>query len=275
MKIFKELPFSLFRMTELRTKRFTENGLMTKLEVPIIVSMTSIPSRLKTLDLVIKSMFDQSVRPKHIVLWLHQDLRRSIPNRLNQLQNGLFSIRFSHLNCSHRKLVHTLPLYPNDILVTIDDDCMYRSNFLELFYEEHQRQPKKIIGNYTVNLGYDDDGKIVPYGQWHSTAAINEKVRVPIGAWGVLYPPRSLAKETTDEKRYLSLTPKADDLWFKAMALKNGTLSDRAKRSPKNPVPIINTQKVALKRINRDRDLNTEQWKAIDKAYNLKQLIFS
>ena len=181
------------------------------------------------------------------------------------------------MTCSHRKLVHSIASYPEDIIITCDDDLMYRKNWLSIFYKEHKNHPKSIIGNHTVHINHDENGTPLPFKQWKypETAKINDKAITPIGAWGVLYPPKSLSNLVLDEKLFLHLAPKADDLWFKAMAIVQGTVSIQATKTPKEPIPIAGTQKIALKRENLGLDKNTEQWNALEKHFNLSNLINS
>ena len=273
MKLVKELPISIAKTGYLSFKSFSSKDLKKKEQVPVIVSLTSIPSRLGSLHLVIKSILDQTKMPSKIIVWLNSDLQQSIPKSLKNLENEYFEIAFSNLNCSHRKLIHTLEKFPNEIIVTVDDDFMYRSNFIELIYQCHLKNPEVILGNHCVNLNYDDKGNVLPYKTWRQNSAINSKVKVPVGAWGILYPPNSLHADVLNVDKFLELTPKADDLWFKAMALKNGTLSLETTVKPKEPIPIANTQKVSLKKVNLGQDLNTKQWNALEKEYSLKRLI--
>ena len=128
MKVVKELPISLLRTAQLsnipigRLKRGPEKV------VPVVVSLTSIPSRLKTLHLVIRSLLAQDVSPKKILLWLHEDLETALPSKLQQLICDRFEVRFSGLTCSHRKLIHSLEAFPEEVIITCDDDLMYRKN---------------------------------------------------------------------------------------------------------------------------------------------------
>lgn len=273
MKLFKELPVSLYTSFTLRLKNFKASSFSRKETVPVIISLTSIPSRMGSLHLVIKSIFNQTVLPEKVILWLNNNLKNDIPKNLSALMCSQFEIRFSELESSHRKLIHTLPLHPKKVIITIDDDLMYRNNLIELLYNEHLNNSDKIIANRTVNLSYDSTGNPKPFKQWKNSKKLNQKVMVPIGAWGILYPPESLHEDTTNANKFMALTPKADDLWFKAMALKKGTISIESTHKPKDPIPIINTQKVALKKINLGKDLNTKQWKQIEEEYNIKNII--
>jgi hypothetical protein len=243
--------------------------------IPVIISMTSIPSRFNTLHLVIKSLLIQDVRPKKIVLWLNEESREAIPKKIARLQSDLFEICFTSLKSSHKKLIHTLEKYPNEVIITCDDDLIYRKNWLHLLFREHREHPEAIIGNRTVHINYDKDGNPLPYKNWAypKNGSMNPKALMPIGAWGILYPPKSLSEKTQDVGLFMKLAPKNDDLWFKAMALINGTLSRQARNPPKEPIPIIGTQKIALKKENVDQDKNYSQWKDLSEYFNLRNIM--
>lgn len=277
MKVFKELPISILQSFRLMLLPLRTLNQKEREVVPAIISLTSIPSRLSTLHLVIRSLLHQDCRPKKILLWLNEDLKENLPKKLSRLQSDIFAIRYSSLNCSHRKLIHTLDSYPDDVIITCDDDLMYRKNWLSKIYKEHQKKPDAIIGNHTVHVNHDEDNNPLPFRQWRkkNVTTANPKALVPIGAWGILYPPLSLSKITTNSELFLRLAPKADDLWFKAMALLNGTLSVQSTDLPKEPIPIIGSQKIALKKDNLGKDKNTEQWNALNKEFKLSNLILN
>lgn len=270
MKV-KEIPISLSYQTLLlsKSKNQFEKG---KASIPVIVSLASIPSRLSIVHITIRSILNQSILPKKIILWLHEDLEDKIPKKLSSLTGDLFKIRYSNYSSSHRKLVETLKFFPNTIVVTCDDDMMYRKNWLSKLYEEHQKKIKKIIGNQTRCISYTDSGELLAYRDWSSgiTSCPNKNTTLPIGASGTLYPVDSLDKQVYDQQLFLKLAPKADDLWFKAMALLKGTESVQAENSGKEPIPIWGSQKVSLKKINITEDKNRTQWLALAQHFKLK-----
>ncbi len=275
MKVIKELPISIaktFQLLSIPTKKLKNRKAQ---QIPVVVSLTSIPSRLSTLHLVIRSLLVQDKLPKKILLWLNEDLEGQLPYKLKKLEGDIFQIRFSHLNCSHRKLIHSIEAFPNDTIITCDDDLMYRKNWLSMIYDQHLANPGKVIGNHTVHINHNEKGEPVPFKKWKypSPSKINPWSITPIGAWGILYPSKSLHPQTLDENQFLELAPKADDLWFKAMALLQGVESIQATHTPKEPIPIGGTQKVALKKENLGLDKNTQQWLALEKAFNLSEII--
>ncbi|TDT47497.1 hypothetical protein CLV90_1573 [Maribacter spongiicola] len=267
----KEIPVSIYNSVKLLAlsskSMITEN----KTELPVIVSLTSIPSRLVTLHLTIRSLLNQDARPKRIILWLHHSLKNEIPRKLATLESDLFEIMYSDLTCSHRKLIHSLELFPNDIIVTCDDDMLYRPNWLRLLHEEHQLHPNKIIANQTRYITYNKAGELQSYKSWvfDKDSKFKSSAVIPIGAEGVLYPPNSLSEKVTDSNLFLELAPKADDLWFKAMAYLKGTESMQANNKAKTPIPIIGSQKQSLKKSNIGGDKNKTQWLAITNYFNI------
>lgn len=272
----KEIPLSIFTSLKLSFTSIEAVDLKNKKELPIIVSLTSIPNRLSTCHLTIKSILNQSVRPKKIVLWLHNSLKDHIPKQLGILEGEFFEIRYSNLTCSHRKLIHSIGLFPNDIIVTCDDDMMYRRNWLQLLFKEHLKNSKSIIANQTRYIQYRENGDLLAYNLWTYRAdePFNKNAVLPIGAEGILYPPHALSHITADSGLFLKLAPKADDLWFKAMSFLKGTTSMAAKSKPKSSVPILRTQKYALKKTNISDDKNTEQWLGLTAHFNIQPKLF-
>jgi hypothetical protein len=267
----KEIPLSIYTSMKLSALSKRTLDTQAKNEIPVIVSLTSIPSRLHTLQLTIRSILNQDVRPKKIILWLHNSLKNEIPSGLGLLESDLFQIQYSDLTCSHRKLIHSLELFPKDIIITCDDDMMYRSDWLRLLYNEHLENLDNIIANQTRYIQYTKNGDLRPYKEWiyENKKPFNAKAVIPIGAEGVLYPPDQLSEQTTNTDLFLDLTPRADDLWFKAMALLNGTNAILAKKRAKTPIPILGSQKYSLKKSNIGGDKNRTQWLALTNYFNI------
>lgn len=216
---------------------------------------------------------DQEVGPKKIILWLNDSLKNSIPGRLRKLEGATFEIRFSHLSCSHRKLIHALDSFPEETIITCDDDLIYARDWAQSLYTEHLKNPNTIIANQTRFIRYDAQGNLLPYKQWVYTeeSPFNQRAVIPIGAGGVLYPPHTLSEKTTDVDLFLKLAPKADDLWFKAMSLLKGTLSIQANNAPAHPpIPILASQTQSLKKGNVDQDKNRVQWSAVSSYFDLQ-----
>ncbi len=93
-------------------------------EAQVVVTPTSIPSRMGRVDLVVRSLLDQDLAPAKILLWLPESLRGPLPWHLEKLLGGRFEIAYTALTCPHKKLIHTLERYPDRLAVTCDDDMI-------------------------------------------------------------------------------------------------------------------------------------------------------
>jgi len=261
MKV-KELPLAIARTLGLRSKPVSKLVSSAKREVPVVISLTTIESRLASVDLVIRSLMDQTVRPHKILLWINENSEGHVPQKLARLQNTLFEIRYTPLEVSHKKLIHSLALYPDVAIITCDDDLMYRKTWLAKLYESSLQYPNTILSNQTRAIRFNGKGQFLPYAEWpvNSQAEKDPRKVLTIGAEGVLYPPHSLDSRYADEALFMQLAPKADDLWFKCMSLLKGTPCKLAEDRPKNAVPIMGSQKISLKNVNIKKDFNSKQW---------------
>jgi hypothetical protein len=121
----------------------------------------------------------------------------------------------------------------------------------------------------------DENGLLVDYNNWDwciSDFQIN-KYNFPTGVAGCLYPPHCLHTDVTDKSLFMTFAPKADDVWFKAMALLNGTLSQKVYTHNSNGVDYIDLNgeaqtKTALFNTNGSGE-NDEQIKTVFERYNL------
>ena len=267
----KEYPGSIYRQIKLRSLKASafQIPLTQGNVIPAIISLTTIPSRLPIVDITIRSLLLQSINAEKIVLWLNTDLKNQIPHRLSELIGSRFDIQYRKGTSSHRKLVFALVEYPNHVVITADDDLMYPTNWLDRLWQDHLTYPNDIVGHECRTITYYSNGKVQPYREW-KTCKPGESTRntLAIGYGGTLYPANALHVDTVNEEQYLKLAPKADDLWFKAMALRNHTNVRRSNHPKPRPIPIAGSQKFALGHTNIRADGNKIQWQALCDFYS-------
>lgn len=239
--------------------------------LPVVVSLTSIPSRLATLHITIRSLLAQTQPAQKIVLWLHHDLAHELPESLSSLQGEVFEIRYVDLTCSHRKLIHSLEAFPGQVIVTCDDDLMYAPQWLEQLYAEHLKQPRCIVANVCRQITRNPAGQLLPYKEWaHLSYGQQPKLPLlPVGYGGVVYPPDSLDSRVQHIDVFMRLAPKADDLWFRAMAWLRKTPVVQVSQPPQKAMPIIGANKVSLLKTNVRQDGNRLQWQALCDHFGL------
>jgi len=91
----------------------------------------------------------------------------------------------------------------------------------------------------------------------------------PTGAGGILYPPGALAPEVTKREIFMADCPHADDVWFKAMAMRNGTPTTLPRpRSVQFPA-VRRAQRTSLWQRNVEGGENDTQLALVFDRYNL------
>lgn len=244
-------------------------------EPQVIISLTTYSKRIYDVYLTIESLFRQTFKPNKIILWLAENEFNNfnIPNLLKILQNKGLEIAFYKDIKSYKKLIPTLKKYPNDIIITVDDDIIYPIDFIEKMYKEYL-EDKSCIYYYIGHKIKIINNKIMPYSNWEFNYQGEEKsyLTLPTGVGGILYPPNIFPAEIFDEELFIKLAPKADDIWFKAMSLKNGVKCKKVKLNEefyKKFIQIKSGQDIALYLENLVQNENDKQLRNIFNYYNL------
>lgn len=194
-----------------------------------VVSLTSFPARIPSLHHVIRSLFEQTVRPREVHLWLGQD---EIPNK-NWLPKALLNFEALGLKINfarrtfhqYDKFLHNSQVNGNVPFVIVDDDVIYPPNSMEELVLTHNRFPNAVIANRAHMIGISEAGEIKDYSHWRREIEVVEPslLAFPTGAGGVLYPVGFLTDtDVTNIPNILSHAPYADDVWLKVCALARG-----------------------------------------------------
>ncbi|GAA3926505.1 hypothetical protein [Litoribacillus peritrichatus] len=194
----------------------------------IVVSLTSFPARINDVHLTIESLFQQSLKADQIILWLSVE---NFPNQLNDLPEALLMQRARGLSIEfvegdlgpYKKIIYSLKAHPDALILTFDDDILYPVDSIDLLYRAYLNEPNVIHCHRGHKVQYDTSGNILPYHQWQmglKSSSANFDI-FPTGNGGVLYFPGALHSDVTDEKVFQSLALNADDVWLKAMSLRN------------------------------------------------------
>lgn len=190
-----------------------------------IVSLTSFGSRVDTVHLTIQSLFEQSQAPKKIVLWLDQEEFQSnnLPESLVRAQSRGLEVKFCKNIRSYKKIIPSLLAYPSDIIITVDDDILYPSFFIEELMNTHRDYKNSICCYRAHQITKNLDNEINPYQSWqHNISFTPPRMDLlATGAGGILYPPKCFSYDVLDEKTFMELCPTADDIWLKVAALQS------------------------------------------------------
>lgn len=198
-------------------------------EPPLIISLTSFPARISTVRYTIESIFLQRKKANRVILWLAEEQfpkkEKELPKSLIRLCRFGLEIRWCHDIHSYKKLIPALREFPEDIIVTIDDDIWYPPLWLENLYHSYKNKPNFVHADRALKVKISNDS-ICDYSSWemHNYGPQKPSFRWHLtGCGGVLYPPHSLHPDVLKEDIFMNIANKVDDIWFWSMAILQGT----------------------------------------------------
>lgn len=239
-----------------------------RVEPEVTVSLTSYPGRLSSLRLPLLSLLQQTVRPGKLLLVLAEDEfpQRNLPPWLTpMLDQGLELLWVPRNIRQYQKLLPVMARDPEQTIVTADDDTIYPPDWLEGLLDAAAVSPDTILGYRGAEIALDVDGTVKRYTEWPRANIESSSSRVFLtGVGGILYPPRSLAPVATDASSALRVCPTADDIWFWAAAVLNGS-EKRVIVPPRPDFPQARRSQAngTLVRINVGERENDRQFRAV------------
>lgn len=244
----------------------------------LIVSLTTMPSRIDNTWLAIETILRQTYKPNKILLWLAEDefgsLEELPKNLIRQQKRGL-EIRFCKNLKPYNKIIYTLKECPDAIIVTVDDDILYSEKLLEELMISYKKNPKNISRTRSHKIEIGIAGRVLPYNLW--TPYIKRNY-IPIepsfknfftGVGGVLYPPHCFGDQVLDIELLTKLSSLQDDIWLNVMARLNRTSIVNIRSDQGMLIEIPETQKDALKLINCAENRNDTYMKNVMKYFNM------
>lgn len=257
-----------------------------KVEDPkVIVSLTSFPAAIRYAGKAVDSLLKGSVLPDKIILYLtfEQFGKEGVPHSLIKLseENPIFEIRdYPRDIRSYRKLIPALKEFPDDIIVTVDDDVFYHRDMLRQLLEFHKQEPGMIIAHRAKRI---IPGK--PYKKWKKfrwyhflrKRIYRDPLIMQTGVAGVLYPPGSLKREMLDPELFMKIAPTTDDIWFWAAAIANNKTIVPVPFGKNKPKGMDKPKEISLKTFNFKKgiDNNLKAFNDILEAYpELQEKIF-
>ena len=244
----------------------------------VIVSLTSYDLRINDLKYTIYSLLNQNFPPDKLILWLDEE---SFPRREKDLPRDLLKLKAFGLTIdwcenlrSYKKLIPALEKYPNDIIVTADDDLFYRPDWLAALYKEHLKAPNCAIAHYTHKIRLNQSGIPFPFNQWQLN--LSPQISLPAmlsysfgTGGGVLFKNSFFHSDVLRRELFQKLAPLADDLWFGAMLALNKTKI----KIPANPMGFSSFIDVEIASKESGSTLKSENWDKQHYDVQLRQII--
>ena len=241
-----------------------------------IVSLTSFPYRIKKVWIVIESILRQKHKPDKIIIWLSINQFESFgklpKSLLNQQKRGL-EIKFVDEDIkSHKKYYYALKEFPNDFLITIDDDIIYPTTLIGQLIELNKIYPTSICCHRAREIKFEGfRKKVLSYSSWEEIKHFdgpNYNVFFTSGG-GTLFPPSSLHTEVLNQDIFKKYCFNADDVWLNVMSRLNSTSIVKSEYYS-SLLPVVRYKDISLYKTNQLLGENDKQLKDVNDYYYRK-----
>ena len=209
---------------------FFNNAAITEKKHPIIISFTTIDSRIDHIKPMIDSLLEQTIQADKINLYVSQEKgvlnngieKNQIPEFITELVNlKKINLIFTKDLGPHTKLIPCLKEHWNQdcIIITVDDDRIYPNNLVEIFYENYLRE-NCIIAYRSKKMVFENSDllSIKKYRIWPNKAQGKDLYNFALGVDGVLYKPEFFTEDVFDAQGIM-YSASEDDVWFNLIRL--------------------------------------------------------
>lgn len=238
----------------------------------VIISIASYEKRFSTLHICLENILKQSVKPDKFLLYLDRHYK-NIPQRILNLQQYGLEICFAEKDLkSHNKYFYAMQRYPDDILITLDDDALYPPNLVKQLLDSYKKYPFAVSAGRVHRIRFSANGVVMPYNLWDKEINLYDFPSMELfanGVGGVLYPPKCMDSRLYDIANIQRLCLYGDDIWLKAMQILKGTPVVAIRQKHQHPPIINNTQQHGLYIINKLQNRNDSYIKEVFNEYNL------
>lgn len=238
----------------------------------IIISIASYKKRLSTLPLCLETIICQTVKPNKILLFLDKKYEELPPQILTLQEKGLKIFFVPEDLKPHNKYFYAMQQYPDDIIITLDDDVLYPNYLVEKLVDSYCKNPYAVSAGRVHKMSFDSYGNILPYRCWMKEAKIYNLPQMDLfanGVGGILYPPHCMDKQLFNKDKIKQLCLYGDDIWLKAMQILKGTPVVLISQNQQHPIPINGTETDGLFVINKLQGRNDIYIKNVFNEYNL------
>jgi len=240
----------------------------------IIVSLTSYQPRFNKLHLCLETLLHQSFSPDKIILYLDKDVKHtdlSLDTTILK-DRGIEIVITDKCLKSHTKYFYAIQEYPEDIVITVDDDVYYSKDLILLLLKSFSKFPKAVSAIRTRKINMNKNYQLAQYANWdfeYSQIAQPDILLFATGVGGVLYPPHCLSDEVFNFKIIERLCLFGDDIWLKFMQLLINTPVVCANTKNLRTHTIEGTQDSALFKMNLENNRNDIYIQALMRHYKI------
>lgn len=195
-------------------------------KVPLIITLTTIPSRLPKIKATLNSLLRQSVRADGVVLCLPETSRRQGPYTIPRFVKKTQAVTLLRCDKDWGPATKLIPSWlrwrdrPVRFLA-VDDDNVYPHNFVETFLHWSEVHPEAALG-YRGHV-FQSPRSWKSKGTLYGTHT-NEPYQVDLltGTWGFLIRDSFLDTKILDYDAYPEGAFYVDDIWFNGHLARKG-----------------------------------------------------
>lgn len=231
----------------------------------VIISLTTIPTRIDKVWLATESLLRQQKKPDKVILWLGEDEFKNIkvPEILERQKKRGLEIRYCPDLKSYKKFYYAMTEFPDDYILTVDDDCIYSEKMVEEMVSLSRKYPHTIVCNRSHKIRADKGG-LLPYLRWTPFENRRDRKEEPAfenfftGCGGTLIPAWLLDQEIFRSNIFMKIAPTADDVWLNFNAWKSGMKVAMTKGILGYIIPVHSSSDRGLSLKNRAKKM--ESW---------------
>ncbi len=195
----------------------------------IIVSLTSYPARFDGLPLPLNSLLHQTVKPDKIIVYLGSDTKETdITPKMRTFEKYGVEYRIDDTKNlkPHKKYFYVLREFPDDLVITVDDDILYPRTLISSLIKTYRKYPDALCARRVHKITRAENGKIAPYDTWHiqyRKCLTPDTDLFSTNGAGTLFAPGMLDARALDAALIEKYCLNADDVWLWYMARLAGT----------------------------------------------------
>jgi hypothetical protein len=189
-----------------------------------VISMSSQPGRFYALDNVLSSMAGQNHKIDRLVLNIESKFESIFPNSIHEMRLPFqLDVNWCEDVGPATKYIPTLEKFPNDCIITIDDDFNYAPDLISSLINASISSPGSIIVGKSIIARFDGF-KPAPYALWpRNIDPQPDTILMTQGSGGCLIPPDSLDADVRNMDLYTELSFTSFSPWLWVHALRKNT----------------------------------------------------
>lgn len=213
----------------------------------VVISLTTIPARVRSLAPVLRSLLDQDTTADRIILWLpSRSLRQNqdYPDATEiDVPDGIEVMDCEDLGPA-TKLLHSLRLENGALIIAVDDDVVYPRTLVSTLLSAHRDEPETAFGLRGVNL--QSGTRFVDL--WHVLSSGIDRIQpvdILFGTWGYMVPAWLCDAAIHDFSGYPEAVRWVDDVWVSGHLARLG-IARKVTPSDRFPLETFASMRQAL-----------------------------